>query len=161
MRSTVKREDTAARQAARSISPIRSIASTAASRLSTRKPVTPSSISSGIDPRLQAMTGVPQASASTTDRPNGSSKLMRWSNARADPLHQLQKPLPVTPIQCVPADLVGQCRSDRHDPTLLAQFDCQKAPYGVIMGCGGRQVVYCPGFHQSLQCAGVRLIPTR
>jgi len=31
------------------------------------------------------MTGVPQASASTTDRPNGSSKLMRWSNARADP----------------------------------------------------------------------------
>jgi hypothetical protein len=31
------------------------------------------------------MTGVPQASASTTDNPNGSSKLMRWSNARAEP----------------------------------------------------------------------------
>jgi hypothetical protein len=28
------------------------------------------------------MTGVPQASASTTDSPNGSSKLMRWSSAR-------------------------------------------------------------------------------
>src|SRR5450755_3292843 len=85
MRSTVKRADTAARHAARSISPTRLIASTAASRLSTRKPVTPSSISSGIDPRLQAITGVPQASASTTDRPNGSSKLMRWSSARAEP----------------------------------------------------------------------------
>ena len=85
MRSTVKRADTAARQAARSISSMRSIASTAASRLLTRNPVTPSSISSGIDPRLKAMTGVPQASASTTDRPKGSSKLMRWSKARADP----------------------------------------------------------------------------
>src|SRR5665213_4051140 len=85
MRSTVNRADTAARQAARSISSMRSIASTAASTLSTRNPVTPSSISSRIDPRLQAMTGVPQASASTTDRPNGSSKLIRWSSARADP----------------------------------------------------------------------------
>jgi len=81
----VNREDTAARQAARSIWSMRAIASIAASRLSTKNPVTPSSISSGIDPRLQAMTGVPQASASTTDRPNGSSKLMRWSSARADP----------------------------------------------------------------------------
>jgi hypothetical protein len=75
IRSTVKRADTAARHAARSISPIRLIASTASSTLLTRKPVTPSSISSGIDPRLQAITGVPQASASTTDSPNGSSKL--------------------------------------------------------------------------------------
>jgi len=41
MRSTVKRAATAARQAARSISPIRPIATTASSTLSTKKPVTP------------------------------------------------------------------------------------------------------------------------
>src|SRR6185312_15599467 len=82
IRSTVKRSDTAARHTARSISPTRLIAFTASSTLLTRKPVTPSSISSGIDPRLQAITGVPQASASTTDSPNGSSKLIRWSSAR-------------------------------------------------------------------------------
>lgn len=58
MRSTVKRAETAARLAARSIWSMCAIASIAASRLSTRKPVTPSSISSRIDPRLRAMTGV-------------------------------------------------------------------------------------------------------
>src|SRR3979490_3180900 len=72
MRSTVKRADAAARHTARSISPTRPIAATAASTLSTRKPVTPLSISSGIDPRLKEMTGVPQASDSTTDNPHGS-----------------------------------------------------------------------------------------
>ena len=41
MRSTVNRANTAARQAARSISPMRPIASTASSMLSTKKPVTP------------------------------------------------------------------------------------------------------------------------
>jgi hypothetical protein len=50
-----------------------------------QKPVTPGSTSSGIDPRLEAMTGVPQASASTTDSPNGSSKFMKWSSAQAEP----------------------------------------------------------------------------
>ena len=66
--ATVKRADTDARHAARSMSPLRLIASTASSTLLTKKPVGPSSISSGIDPRLQAMTGVPQASATTTAR---------------------------------------------------------------------------------------------
>ena len=33
-----------------------------------KEPVTPSSISSGMEPRLKAITGVPQAMASTTDR---------------------------------------------------------------------------------------------
>jgi hypothetical protein len=36
----------------------------------------------------------------------------------------------------------------------LAQFDCQKAPYGVIMGCGGREVVHYSGFHISISYAG-------
>ena len=32
---------------------------------------------------MNAITGVPHAIASITDRPNGSSKLIRWSSARA------------------------------------------------------------------------------
>ena len=40
---------------------------------------------SAIEPRRRAMTGVPQAIASTTLKPNGSSKLTRCSSARAPP----------------------------------------------------------------------------
>ena len=43
-----------------------STAATAASTSATRNPVPPSSISSGIEPRSNAITGVPQAIASTT-----------------------------------------------------------------------------------------------
>ena len=55
-------------------------------------------------------------------------------------------------LQFVETDLVRQRRIDRGNPALLAQFDCKKAAYP-IMGCGGRQVVYCPGFHQYLLCS--------
>ena len=84
MRSTVKRADTAARQAGTI-----DFADTADRvdgfiHLLTRKPVTPWSMSWHRS-RLEAMKGVPLASASTTERPNGSSKLMRWSSARAEP----------------------------------------------------------------------------
>ena len=48
----------------------------------TSMPVVPSSTSSGIDPRSNAITGVPQAIASTTLKPKGSSKSMRWSRAQ-------------------------------------------------------------------------------
>jgi hypothetical protein len=41
-------------------------------------------------------------------------------------------------------------RVDRDNPTLLAQFDCQRTALCVIMSCGGRQIVYCAGFHHSL-----------
>src|ERR1700739_3386232 len=75
-------------------------------------------------------------------------------NSRPNPLAQIQEPLPITGLQRVATDLVRQGCVDCNNPTFLAQFDCKKAPYGVIMGCGGRQVVYCPGFHQSLQCTG-------
>src|ERR1700726_3634328 len=75
-------------------------------------------------------------------------------NSRPNPLAQIQEPLPITGLQRIATDLVRQGCVDCNNPTFLAQFDCQKAPYGVIMGCGGRQVVYCPGFHQCLQCAG-------
>ncbi len=45
----------------------------------------PSSISSGIDPRGKAITGVPQAIASTTLYPNGSSNPIRCRSAWAPP----------------------------------------------------------------------------
>jgi hypothetical protein len=37
----------------------------------------------------------------------------------------------------VTADLIRQRRVHRDDPTLLAQFDCQKAAYCLIIGYGG------------------------
>ena len=43
--------------------------------------MTPGRTISGIDPRGWVITGVPVARASTTARPNGSSKSMRWSSA--------------------------------------------------------------------------------
>ena len=61
----------------------RARAATASSSEPTRKPFTPSRTISGIDPRGWAITGVPQAIASTTLKPNGSSKLTRWRRARA------------------------------------------------------------------------------
>ncbi len=51
----------------------------------TRIPVTPSSMISAIEPRSKATTGVPLAIASTTLKPKGSSKSMRWSRAAAEP----------------------------------------------------------------------------
>ena len=45
----------------------------ATSSAATRKPVVPSAISSGMEPRLKAIAGVPVAMLSMTDRPNGSS----------------------------------------------------------------------------------------
>ena len=47
------------------------------------KPVTPSSITSGTEPRLNATTGVPQAIASIIIRPNGSGQSIGNSSAFA------------------------------------------------------------------------------
>lgn len=60
-----------------------STAAAACCRLSTINLVRPCLMISDIEPRLVAMTGVPQAMASTTDSPNGSSKLIRWRSACA------------------------------------------------------------------------------
>ncbi len=48
-------------------------------------PVSPSTTTSGTEPRPNAITGAPQAIASTMLRPNGSSKLIRWRSAAAPP----------------------------------------------------------------------------
>lgn len=60
-------------------------ASSAWSILSTTKPVTPSSITSGVDPDRNATTGVPQAIASIMTRPKGSDQSMGNRRARALP----------------------------------------------------------------------------
>ena len=56
-----------------------------ASMSSTMKPLTPSSITSGTEPRRQATTGVPQAIASIWTRPKGSGQSIGNSNAEAPP----------------------------------------------------------------------------
>lgn len=73
------------RTSARFRLPAHSTASFACKTSSTRNPLVPCSISSGMEPRRIAMTGVPQAIASITERPKGSSKLMRWRRAWALP----------------------------------------------------------------------------
>ena len=52
-------------------------------------------------------------------------------------------PFPV--ILTLPSSFSGLCLT-------LAQFDCQKAAYCLIMGCDGRGVNHL-GFHQCLLCA--------
>jgi hypothetical protein len=47
------------------------------------KPVTPWSITSGTEPRLNAITGVPHAMASIITRPNGSDQSIGNSSALA------------------------------------------------------------------------------
>ena len=79
--------------------PSRRPRATAASTSSTRKPVTPCSISSGIEPRRNAITGVPQAIASTTLNPNGSSNPIRCSSARAPPSTAERSSGPTAPMK--------------------------------------------------------------
>jgi hypothetical protein len=66
MVATVKRSAATSAILRRSSSPVAATAATAESMSSTRKPVTPSAISSPIEPLELATTGVPQAIASTT-----------------------------------------------------------------------------------------------
>ena len=61
------------------------IALTASASLSTIKPVTPSSTISGTEPRLEAMTGVPQAMASIITKPKGSGQSIGKIRAEAFP----------------------------------------------------------------------------
>ena len=60
-------------------------AATAPISSSTMKPDTPSSSTSGTEPRLNAITGVPQAIASIITRPNGSGQSIGNSSACAPP----------------------------------------------------------------------------
>ena len=73
MRRAVKRRSRNCRRAlTRSSSHSRPTAATASSSLVTVKPVRPSSITSGTEPQLNAITGVPQIMDSIITRPNGS-----------------------------------------------------------------------------------------
>ena len=62
---------------------MRLMARIASSSLSTTKPLTPSSIISGTDPRPNAITGVPQAMASIITKPKGSGQSIGNSSAAA------------------------------------------------------------------------------
>ena len=78
--------------------PIRLTADTASSTLSTTKPVTPWSMTSGTEPQFQAMTGVPQAIASIITRPNGSAQSMGNSSAAALPRNSAFSASPISPM---------------------------------------------------------------
>ena len=74
---------------------------------STMKPVTPSSTTSGTEPRLNAMTGVPHAMASIMTRPNGSGQSIGISSAMA-PLRNADFSLsPISPIYSVLVDAMS------------------------------------------------------
>ncbi|MOA61610.1 hypothetical protein D3C78_1867930 [compost metagenome] len=53
--------------------------------VSTRNPVAPSSMISGVEPQRKATTGVPQARASIITRPKGSGQSIGKSRASAPP----------------------------------------------------------------------------
>ena len=76
MCADVKRFSKMLRQAVRSIDSIFFTAATAWSMLLTIKPVRPSCMTSGTEPQLKAMVGVPQAMASIMVKPKGSGQSM-------------------------------------------------------------------------------------
>jgi hypothetical protein len=63
-----------------------------------QKPFWPFSISSGMLPLSKAITGVPQAMDSITDRPKGSSNCMGCNSAQALPSSRLRSTGPTLPI---------------------------------------------------------------
>src|SRR5215472_15595768 len=83
MRRTVKRSSKRRRTFSRDKCPSRSTAPIAPPTSSTMKPVMPSSTTSGAEPRLNAITGVPQAIASIITRPNGSGQSIGTNNVIA------------------------------------------------------------------------------
>src|ERR1700738_3973598 len=85
MRSTENRSSKHRRIQLRSRAAARGTADTALSTLSTTKPVSPSPITSGTEPLLNATTGVPLAIASIMTSPKGSGQSIRKSSAIARP----------------------------------------------------------------------------
>ena len=97
MRSAWKRRSNAARHASRESSGSRDTARAPSSTSSHKNPVTPSSTISGTDPRGNAMTGVPHASASIITMPNGSGQSMGKRSARAPPRSSCLPASPISP----------------------------------------------------------------
>src|SRR5215472_14590376 len=83
MRRAVKRSSKRRRTFSRDKWPSLSTAPMAPLTSSTTKPVSPSSTISGAEPRLKAITGVPQAIASIMTRPNGSGQSIGTNNVIA------------------------------------------------------------------------------
>src|SRR5262245_4632391 len=98
MRRAVNRSSKRRRMAARERRDNRPVAATASSLLSTTKPVSPSSTISGAAPPLNAITGVPQASASMNTNPKRSGQAVGASSAMA-PLRKLDfSASPISPM---------------------------------------------------------------
>ena len=136
MRSALNLAAATARIADRSSIWAASTAAAAATGSETRNPVTPGSMISGIEPRWYAMTGVPAAIASTTDRPKGSSKSMGCSRASAPPSRaersrrsdrpDVAHPIPVDPRrdEVIEVGLVLNGTGDhQHPPGPLGDVD--------------------------------------
>src|SRR6516164_9298387 len=83
MRRTVKRSSKRRRTFSRDKCPSLSTVPIAPLTSSTMKPVMPSSTTSGAEPRLNAITGVPQAIASIMTKPNGSGQSIGTNNVIA------------------------------------------------------------------------------
>jgi hypothetical protein len=73
------------------------------------------------------------------------------ANLPANPFDQLEQTFPIPARQSVLARLVAQRGLHAHDPTRLAQFNCNQATGGAIIACG-RRGVYQADFHRSLLC---------
>ena len=99
MRWAVNRRSNAARQPRREISSSRPTASTPSSTVETTNPVSPSSRTSGTEPRRKAITGVPQAIASIITSPNGSGQSMGKSRPRALPRKHCFSASPISPTK--------------------------------------------------------------
>jgi hypothetical protein len=86
-----------------------------------RSPVRPVGDHLGTDPSRVAITGVPQAIASTMDSPNGSAKLTRWSSASASPSTRSRSSAATGPE--VADAVVVQVRPDAGVEVLLVLHD--------------------------------------
>ena len=112
MRSAVKRRSKAARTPARSSAAAAATLATAPSASSTMNPLTPSSITSGTEPRRKAITGVPQAIASIITSPKGSGQSIGKSSAMAPPRNSALSFSPISPMNSMPGrDSIGRMRS--------------------------------------------------
>ena len=80
--------------------PTRAIAAAADGDVRHHRPVDAVVMISGMEPRSKAITGVPQAMASTTQNPNGSSKSIRWSRATAPPRKDERSSARTGPTNC-------------------------------------------------------------
>src|ERR1700730_13671306 len=90
----------------------------ASSSLSPTLPVTPSSMTSGIDPQRNASTGVPHAMASIITRPNGSGQSTGNNRASASPRNFVFSRSLISPTNSTGAPLLAVGRAHSQQLTI-------------------------------------------